>query len=68
MRCFFPSFSALTAPPLPSSLKKEHELYQKELVDQKLKKDKLIADGAEDWDIKNAVRLHTATVDMYGSG
>ncbi|KAF7337647.1 BHLH domain-containing protein [Mycena sanguinolenta] len=36
-------------------LKKELELYQKELVDQKIKTDKLIADGAEEWDIKNAV-------------
>ncbi|KAJ7150216.1 tubulin binding cofactor A-domain-containing protein [Mycena filopes] len=40
-----------------SRLKKEHELYQKELVDQKLRKDKLIADGAEEWDIKNAGKM-----------
>ncbi|KAJ7897372.1 tubulin binding cofactor A-domain-containing protein [Mycena olivaceomarginata] len=35
-------------------LKKEHELYQKELVDQKIKTDKLVANGAEEWDIKNS--------------
>ncbi|KAJ7292855.1 tubulin binding cofactor A [Mycena rebaudengoi] len=38
-------------------LRKEYELYQKELVDQKLKKDKLVADGAEEWDVKNADRM-----------
>jgi len=38
-------------------LKKEYELYQKEAVDQKLKKDKFVADGAEDWDIKNAGKM-----------
>lgn len=42
-------------------LKKEHELYQKELVDQKIKTDKLVANGAEEWDIKNSVRPSTAT-------
>jgi hypothetical protein len=48
--------------PTLRSLKKEHELYQKEAVDQKLKKDKLIADGVDDseWEVKNAVRS-TAT-------
>ncbi|KAJ7269265.1 tubulin binding cofactor A-domain-containing protein [Mycena haematopus] len=38
-------------------LKKEYELYQKELVDQKLKTDKLIANGAEEWDIKNSGKM-----------
>ncbi|KAJ6601370.1 tubulin binding cofactor A-domain-containing protein [Mycena vulgaris] len=47
-----------------SRLKKEHELYQKELVDQKLKKDKLIADGAEEWDIKNAGRMEDESEKM----
>ncbi|KAJ7201279.1 tubulin binding cofactor A-domain-containing protein [Mycena pura] len=40
-----------------SRLKKELEMYQKEVVDQKLKKDKLIADEADDWDIKNAGKM-----------
>ncbi|KAJ7750323.1 tubulin binding cofactor A-domain-containing protein [Mycena metata] len=40
-----------------SRLKKEHELYQKEAVDQKIKQDKLVADGAEEWDIKNAGKM-----------
>jgi hypothetical protein len=50
-------FSCACLPTL-RSLKKEHELYQKEAVDQKLKKDKLIADGVDDseWEVKNAVR------------
>ncbi|KAJ7665292.1 tubulin binding cofactor A-domain-containing protein [Mycena polygramma] len=38
-------------------LKKEHELYQKELVDQKLRKDKLVAEGAEEWHINNAGKM-----------
>jgi tubulin-specific chaperone A len=42
-------------------LRKEYELYQKELVDQKLKKDKLVADGAEEWDVKNAVSVHPSS-------
>lgn len=36
-------------------LQKDHTLYQKEAEDQKLKLDKFVADGAEEWDIKNAV-------------
>ncbi|KAK7063821.1 BHLH domain-containing protein [Favolaschia claudopus] len=42
-----------------SRLKKENELYQKELVDLKVKKDKLVAEGAEaeEWDVKNAGRM-----------
>ncbi|KAJ6541908.1 tubulin binding cofactor A-domain-containing protein [Mycena capillaripes] len=42
-----------------SRLKKEHELYQKELADQKLKKDKLIADGADsdEWEVKNLGKM-----------
>ncbi|KAJ7922879.1 tubulin binding cofactor A-domain-containing protein [Mycena leptocephala] len=42
-----------------SRLKKEHEHYQKEAVDQKLKKDKLIADGVDDseWEVKNAGKM-----------
>ncbi|KAF8204354.1 tubulin binding cofactor A-domain-containing protein [Mycena galopus ATCC 62051] len=38
-------------------LKKEHELYQKELVDQKIKTDKLVADGADEWAIKNSGKM-----------
>jgi len=30
-------------------------MYQKEAQDQRRKLDKFIADGAEDWDIKNGV-------------
>ena len=37
-------------------LYKEHKLYQKEEEDLKRKLDKYIADNAEEWDIKNAVR------------
>ncbi|KAJ7805212.1 hypothetical protein B0H14DRAFT_2881373 [Mycena olivaceomarginata] len=40
-----------------SSWSKEHELYQKELVDQKIKTDKLVANGAEEWDIKNSGKM-----------
>ncbi|KAI0931463.1 hypothetical protein AcW1_001143 [Taiwanofungus camphoratus] len=35
-------------------LAKEHKSYQKEEEQQKRKLDKLLADGAEDWDVKNA--------------
>ncbi|KAJ7492175.1 tubulin binding cofactor A-domain-containing protein [Mycena latifolia] len=45
-------------------LKKEYELYQKELVDQKLKKDRLVADGAEEWDIKNAGKMEDESEKM----
>jgi len=38
-------------------LKKEHELYQKELVDQKIKTDRLVADGADEWAIKNSGKM-----------
>jgi len=47
-----------------SRLKKEHELYQKEAVDQKIKKDKLIAEGAEEWDIKNAGKMEDESEKM----
>jgi len=38
-------------------LTKEHKLYRKETEVQQRKRDKLIADGAEDWDIKNAGKM-----------
>ncbi|KAJ7070586.1 tubulin binding cofactor A [Mycena amicta] len=38
-------------------LKKEHDMYQKEAVDLKLKKDKLVADAGDEWDIKNTTRM-----------
>jgi len=38
-------------------LLKEHNLYQKEAEDQKIKLDKFVAEGAEDWDIKNATKM-----------
>ncbi|KAJ7654180.1 hypothetical protein B0H17DRAFT_1100289 [Mycena rosella] len=47
-----------------SRLKKEHELYQKELADQKLKKGRLVAEGAEDWDIKNAGKMEDESEKM----
>ncbi|KAJ7733576.1 tubulin binding cofactor A-domain-containing protein [Mycena maculata] len=47
-----------------SRLKKEHELYRQEAVDQKIKKDKLIADGAEEWDIKNAGKMEDESEKM----
>ena len=34
---------------------KEHRSYVLEEEQQKIKLDKFVADGAEDWDIKNAV-------------
>ncbi|TDL28137.1 tubulin binding cofactor A [Rickenella mellea] len=36
---------------------KENQLYRKECVAQKLKVDKFVADGAEDWDIKNGRKM-----------
>ncbi|KAF8899171.1 tubulin binding cofactor A-domain-containing protein [Infundibulicybe gibba] len=36
---------------------KEHKTYLKEAEDQQRKLDKFIADGAEEWDIKNATRM-----------
>lgn len=39
----------------PCSLLKELTVYKSELEDQQRKLDKFIADGAEDWDIKNGV-------------
>ncbi|KAI0639860.1 tubulin binding cofactor A [Trametes polyzona] len=38
-------------------LYKEHRLYQKEEEDLKRKLDKYVAEGAEDWDIKNTRRM-----------
>ena len=38
---------------------KEHKLYQKEEEDLKRKLDKFVADNAEEWDIKNTVRLRS---------
>lgn len=35
---------------------KEHRSYVLEEEQQKIKVDKFVADGAEDWDIKNGVR------------
>lgn len=37
-------------------LTKEQKLYAQENQDQKLKVDKLIANNADEWDIKNGVR------------
>ncbi|KAJ6623115.1 tubulin binding cofactor A-domain-containing protein [Mycena sp. CBHHK59/15] len=45
-------------------LKKENGMYQKEVVDQKLKKVKLVADGAEEWDIKNAGKMEEESEKM----
>jgi tubulin-specific chaperone A len=38
-------------------LLKEHNMYRKEAEDQQRKLDKFVADGAEEWDIKNATRM-----------
>ncbi|EIN14406.1 hypothetical protein PUNSTDRAFT_41634 [Punctularia strigosozonata HHB-11173 SS5] len=38
-------------------LLKEHNSYRNEAEQLQLKRDKLIADGAEEWDVKNAGRL-----------
>ena len=42
-------------------LYKEHKSYILEQEQQKIKLDKLVADGAEEWDIKNAVRFASET-------
>ena len=42
-------------------LAKEQKLYAQENQDQKLKVDKLVANNADEWDIKNGVRPHTRT-------
>jgi tubulin-specific chaperone A len=36
-------------------------LYKKEIDQGVLKRDKFVADGAEEWDIKNAVRTFEPT-------
>ncbi|KAG6879452.1 hypothetical protein C0992_002583 [Termitomyces sp. T32_za158] len=36
---------------------KEHALYTKEAEEQQKKLDKFVAEGAEDWDIKNGTRM-----------
>ncbi|KAF8640389.1 hypothetical protein AX17_000059 [Amanita inopinata Kibby_2008] len=38
-------------------LSKEHNLYKKETLEQKNKLDRLVKDGAEGWDVKNATRM-----------
>ena len=45
-------------------LYKEHKLYQKEEEDLKRKLDKYIADNAEEWDIKNTVRMRMRIIRM----
>ena len=45
-------------------LYKEHKLYQKEEEDLKRKLDKYIADNAEEWDIKNTVRMSMRIIRM----
>ncbi|KAJ7601301.1 tubulin binding cofactor A [Roridomyces roridus] len=47
-----------------SRLNKEHGMYQKEAADLKIKKDKLRADGAEEWDIKNAGKMEDESYKM----
>ncbi len=44
--------------PYPSRLSKENGLYKKEVEELKKKHDKLTAEKAEEWDIKNAVRIN----------
>ncbi|CAK5264362.1 unnamed protein product [Mycena citricolor] len=38
-------------------LKKENELYQKEAVDLQVKKDKMVAENGDEWEIKNAASI-----------
>ncbi|EIM92695.1 tubulin binding cofactor A [Stereum hirsutum FP-91666 SS1] len=38
-------------------LYKEQNMYRDEVEDQKRKLDKLVADGAEEWDVKNAKKM-----------
>lgn len=45
-------------------LLKDHQSYQKEEETNKKRLDKFIADGAEDWDIKNAGKVLTETQNM----
>ena len=42
----------------PKRLLKEHQSYRKEVEEQNIKVNKLVADGAEEWDIKNAVSFN----------
>ncbi len=49
-------------PNFTSRYKKEFSLYGKEVDDLGKKLDKGIAQGAEDWDIKNAVRADGSVI------
>ena len=40
---------------------KEHEIYGNEVVENKIKLDKLRAEGEEDWGVRNAVRASLAS-------
>lgn len=45
---------------------KENGLYRKEAEDLQRKLDKMIADGAEEWDLKNAVSQEGAKGNVRG--
>ena len=45
---------------------KEHKSYVLEEEQQKLKLDKFVADGAEEWDIKNAVSNLSNSISCLG--
>ncbi|EGN93194.1 hypothetical protein SERLA73DRAFT_190110 [Serpula lacrymans var. lacrymans S7.3] len=38
-------------------LLKEHSLYRKEAEEQKRKHDKMVADGADEWDVRSAAKI-----------
>lgn len=45
-------------------LVKEHNSYRNEVTEMKMKTEKLVAEGGEEWYIKNAVRIVIAIDDM----
>ena len=50
-----------------SRLGKEHGLYKKEVEELKKKGDRLKAEKAEEWDIKNAVRIDKLMLESLNS-
>ncbi|CAK5280393.1 unnamed protein product, partial [Mycena citricolor] len=56
--------TCLVQPGLPTLLKKENELYQKEAVDLQVKKDKMVAENGDEWEIKNAGKMQEETAKM----
>ncbi|PFH52309.1 hypothetical protein AMATHDRAFT_189920 [Amanita thiersii Skay4041] len=45
-------------------LSKEHDLYKEETEQHKTKHDQLVKDGSDEWDVKNAMRMHEESSKM----